>query len=78
MKPRWGILGTGNVARQFAKATLLAQGGILAAAGSRFLSSAESLAAICQVPWACGCHDAVLADADIDASPASAGFRKKE
>ena len=38
-KLRWGILGTGNIARQFAQAMAGSQRGKLAAVGSRTLST---------------------------------------
>ena len=66
-KLRWGILGTGNIARQFAQAMACAQRGKLAAVGSRTLSSANAFATANQVPQAHGSYEAVLADAGIDA-----------
>ncbi len=67
MKLRWGILGTGNIAGQFAQAIVHSQRGILAAVGSRFLSSGEDFASAYHVPRAYGSYEGVLADTDIDA-----------
>lgn len=67
MKLRWGILSTGNIARQFAQAMVHSRRGILATVGSRDLSSAEAFAVGYQVPQAYGSYEAVLAAADIDA-----------
>jgi xylose dehydrogenase (NAD/NADP) len=67
MKLRWGILGTGNIARQFAQAMVHSQRGILAAAGSRASSSAQAFAAANLVPQAHGSYDAVLSDTGVDA-----------
>jgi xylose dehydrogenase (NAD/NADP) len=64
---RWGILGTGNIARQFALAAAEARRGRLAAVGSRSFSSAASFAEAHGVPRPCGSYEAVLADADVDA-----------
>ncbi len=66
-KLRWGILGTGNIARQFAQAMALAQRGSLRSVGSRSLSSAQAFAAAYQVPQAHGSYDALLADPAVDA-----------
>jgi D-xylose 1-dehydrogenase (NADP+, D-xylono-1,5-lactone-forming) len=67
MKLRWGILGTGNIARQFAQAMRNSQRGHLQAVGSRALSTAQSFAAANQVPQACGSYDALLSAAGVDA-----------
>ncbi|MBZ5500032.1 MAG: Gfo/Idh/MocA family oxidoreductase [Acidobacteriia bacterium] len=64
---RWGILGTGNIARQFALAMAHSRRGELAAVGSRASSSASAFAVANHVPRACGSYEAVLADLGIDA-----------
>lgn len=66
-KLRWGILGTGNIARQFAQAMTRSRRGELAAVGSRAPASAQAFAAANRVPQAHGAYEALLADADIDA-----------
>jgi D-xylose 1-dehydrogenase (NADP+, D-xylono-1,5-lactone-forming) len=64
---RWGILGTGNIARQFAQAMRFSQRGTLAAVGSRTQSGADAFAAAHGVPQALGSYEAALAHADMDA-----------
>src|SRR5579884_3712182 len=64
---RWGILGTGNIARQFAGAFGTAQRSVLAAVGSRELSSAQTFARTHGIPEAFGSYDQVLASGDVDA-----------
>ncbi len=66
-KLRWGILGTGNIARQFAQAMAHAQRGSLRAVGSRASSAAQAFASANQVPDAHGSYDALLADPAVDA-----------
>ena len=64
---RWGILGTGNIARQFAQAMASSQRGALAAVGSRTQSAADIFAAANRVPQAFGSYEAVLAHAGVNA-----------
>jgi D-xylose 1-dehydrogenase (NADP+, D-xylono-1,5-lactone-forming) len=64
---RWGILGTGNIARQFARALEFAQKGQQRAVGSRHPNTAESFAAAHGIPRYYGSYDALLADADVEA-----------
>ncbi len=66
-KLRWGILGTGNIARQFAQAMVHSQRGHLEAVGSRSQSSAQGFAMANGVPRAHPSYDAVLEDRGIDA-----------
>lgn len=64
---RWGILGTGNIARQFAQAMGHSRRGELTAVGSRSSSVAQAFAAANKVPQSHGSYEAVLGDAGIDA-----------
>src|SRR5438552_1019382 len=64
---RWGILGTGNIARQFAASFPTAQRGVLAAVSSRQSSTAESFAQTYKVPSSFGSYDQLLSAKDIDA-----------
>ena len=64
---RWGILGTGNIARQFADGLTSARRSVLSAVGSRSAAAAEQFAAAHRVPAAFGSYDAVLADPAVDA-----------
>lgn len=66
-KLRWGILGTGNIANQFAADVMHARRGTLAAVGSRSADSAAAFAQRYNIPTAHGSYDALLADPDIDA-----------
>jgi len=64
---RWGILGTGNIARQFVQGQARARRFVLSAVGSRTVQAAEQFAAAHRVPRACGSYEAVIADPAIDA-----------
>lgn len=64
---RWGILGTGNIARQFCAAMRTSQRGVLAAVGSRSAEIAAAFARDHSIPAAHGSYDALLADATVDA-----------
>jgi predicted dehydrogenase len=63
---RWGIIGTGNIARQFATGVIASRRGKIAAAGSRQLTSAESFARTFHVPQAFGSYDEVLRSPEVD------------
>jgi len=65
-KLRWGILGTGNIARQFVAGLTTSRRGIAAAVGSRQLQSAQAFAQIHQIPRAHGSYESLVADAQID------------
>ena len=65
---RWGILGTGNIARQFAAGVNASRHGRLAAVGSRSSEKAEAFARVFGVPAAYGAYDDVLASRDVDAA----------
>ena len=64
---RWGILGTGNIAKQFAAGVQGSARGVLAAVGSRSTESAAAFAKAFNIPVAHSSYDAMLADASYDA-----------
>lgn len=64
---RWGILGTGNIANQFAAGVMTARRSTLAAIGSRSADSAAAFAGKYQIPTAHSSYDALLADPNINA-----------
>jgi predicted dehydrogenase len=63
---RWGILGTGQIARAYALGLRDVPDAQLAAVASRSLSSAQAFAEEYSVPRAHGDYDSLAADADID------------
>jgi predicted dehydrogenase len=66
-KLRWGILGTGGIARNFAKALVTSKAGRLEAVGSRTTAQSAKFGDEFAVPRRYGSYEALLADADIDA-----------
>jgi predicted dehydrogenase len=66
-KIRWGFLGTGNIARQFAAGVRGSHRGVLQAVGSRALEGAEEFAQSQGALRAHGSYAALLADAEVDA-----------
>ncbi|MCS5713661.1 Gfo/Idh/MocA family oxidoreductase [Herbiconiux sp. CPCC 205716] len=62
---RWGILGTGGIARSFAT-DLKAVGLTIAAVGSRSQESADRFAAEFGIPTAHPSYEALVADPDVD------------
>jgi D-xylose 1-dehydrogenase (NADP+, D-xylono-1,5-lactone-forming) len=66
-KLRWGILGTGNIACQFAAAMRSSKQGIVTAVGSRTARRAGDFAARYKIEAAHGSYESLLADANIDA-----------
>ena len=64
---RWGILGTGNIARQFTRGQAPGGRNVLSAVGSRSGHSADQFAAAHALPKAYGSYEALLADPSIDA-----------
>ena len=64
---RWGILGTGNIAKQFASGVKSARRSAMVAAGSRQGATAREFAAHHGIPRAYGSYDELLADAEVDA-----------
>jgi len=63
---RWGILGTGKIARVFATALKDVPGAVLAGAASRSQDKAEAFAQEFGAPAAYGSYEALAAAADID------------
>lgn len=63
---RWGILGTGGIARLFTS-DLLETGFTVAAVGSRTQASADAFAAEYGIPRAHGSYEALAADPEVDA-----------
>jgi predicted dehydrogenase len=68
-KLRWGILGTGNIAGQFAAAFAKSKRGIVTAVGSRNRARAEEFAARHKIKTATphGSYESLLADPNVDA-----------
>ncbi|MGD0542605.1 MAG: Gfo/Idh/MocA family oxidoreductase [Tepidisphaeraceae bacterium] len=65
-KLRWGILGSGNIASQFAKGMAFSRRGTVAAVGSRRQKSAEEFARNHAIPRAIGSYESLIADGEID------------
>jgi predicted dehydrogenase len=63
---RWGILGTGKIARAFATALQDVPGAVLAGVASRSLDKAQSFAAEFRAGAAYGSYEALAAAGDID------------
>ncbi len=63
----WGIIGTGNIARTFARGLAKSRTGKLVAAGSRTQASAEAFAKEFGLARAHGSYEALLADPEIQA-----------
>src|SRR6185437_15112510 len=64
---RWGLLGTGNIARQFAASFPTAQRSLLAAVGSRTFQSATTFAQNYKIASAFGSYDELLLEKEVDA-----------
>lgn len=64
---RWGILGTGLIAKEFADGVNASTTGYLVAVGSRTQANADALGAKYGIPHCYGNYDAVLADPEVDA-----------
>jgi predicted dehydrogenase len=64
---RWGILSTGNIARQFAAGVADSRRTVLAAVASRSKQSADAFAVEYHVPTAYGDYPSLLADRNVDA-----------
>jgi xylose dehydrogenase (NAD/NADP) len=67
MKLRYGLLGTGNIANQFAAGVLQSSRSTLTAVGSRSADTARAFAGKYNIPVAHGSYDALLADPTVDA-----------
>jgi predicted dehydrogenase len=63
---RWGILGTGGIARAFAMGLRAAPGAVLAAVGSRTLDSAQAFANEFGIPHAYGSYGELALAPDVD------------
>jgi predicted dehydrogenase len=63
---RWGILGTGGIARKFADALALLPDAKLAAVGSRTQESAAAFGAQWKVPHCHGSYAALMNEPDVD------------
>ncbi len=66
-KLRWGILGTGNIAKQFAEGVLKAERSELAAVGSRTSEAAIAFATRYAIANVHGSYQSILSDARVDA-----------
>jgi predicted dehydrogenase/aryl-alcohol dehydrogenase-like predicted oxidoreductase len=66
-KLAWGILGTGGIARTFAKGVSASQTGMLLGVGSRTMASATQFADEFAIPRRYDSYEALLADPDITA-----------
>ncbi len=64
---RFGILGTGNIARQFAEGVARSRRCAITAVGSRTLAGADDFARQHEIAGAHGTYDALLADDSVDA-----------
>ena len=62
---RWGILGTGGIARQFTR-DLLLTGHKVTAVGSRTRESADQFAALFELPAAHSSYESLVADPSVD------------
>src|SRR5438128_515174 len=64
---RWAILGTGNIARQFAAGLAASESSVLTAVGSRSRESADAFAKNARADAAVGLYNDVLRRDDVDA-----------
>lgn len=64
---RWGIFGTGNIARQFAEGMPTARHGIVTAVGSRNGATALAFATIYKIPEALGSYGELIRSPNVDA-----------
>jgi len=68
MQPlNWGVLGTGNIARQFVGDVKDGPGHRIVAVGSRRKQSADEFARTFEIPRAHGSYDALLGDESVEA-----------
>ncbi|MCK5861130.1 MAG: Gfo/Idh/MocA family oxidoreductase [Candidatus Hydrogenedentes bacterium] len=63
---RWGILGTGNIAHQFAKGLKSASGAMLVAVGSRTQKSADRFGKKYKVPNCHASYELLMQDPEVD------------
>jgi len=66
-KIRWGIIGTGNIAKKFATGLASCEGAELVAVGSRRQETADAFADEYGVPHRHASYEALAADADVQA-----------
>ena len=66
-KLKWGIMGTGGIARTFARAVLASETGTLAAVGSRTAESAERFAEEFGISHRHASYEALVDDPDVQA-----------
>jgi dihydrodiol dehydrogenase / D-xylose 1-dehydrogenase (NADP) len=64
---RWGILGTGGIARKFAEGLALLPDARMTAVGSRTQASADSFGAEWKIPNRHGSYSALMSDPEVDA-----------
>jgi predicted dehydrogenase len=65
-KIRWGIIGTGNIARQFARGLAVVPDAELVAVGSRTQASADAFAELFSVPHRHATYEALAEDPQVD------------
>jgi predicted dehydrogenase len=63
---RWGILGTGGIARTFATDLALTDSGTVVAVGSRSTASADRFADELDIPVRHGSYESLVSDPDVD------------
>jgi predicted dehydrogenase len=63
---RWGILGTGNIARQFATGVAMSRRGVLAAVGSRNAASAQAFAKDFGIEHSLGNYQQLITSDSVD------------
>ena len=63
---RWGILGSGKIARKFSADLAYTEGAKLIAVGSRHQSSADAFAREFSLPYAHGTYEALAANPEVD------------
>lgn len=63
---RWGILGTGNIAKKFAADLRFVPDAIIAAVGSRSQASAEKFAATMNIPYTYASYEALAKSSKVD------------
>ncbi|NLF32054.1 MAG: Gfo/Idh/MocA family oxidoreductase [Planctomycetes bacterium] len=66
-KVRWGILGAGRIAGQFARGLAACESGVLTAIGSRSQAKADAFGDEHGIPRRHGSYEALVADGDVDA-----------
>jgi predicted dehydrogenase len=73
---RWGILGTGNIAKQFARGLADTPDAVLQAVGSRSQESADAFAEQFTIPTRHASYEDLANDPTIDAVYVSTPFTK--